>query len=114
MAVYTKIGLDEINLIEKNFSIGKILNYSGIKKGIENTNYLIKSKKRKFILTIFEKRVNSRDLPFFMKLMSGLAKSKINCPKPLLMIKLRAFQHLDVCQHLQSINSYIFQIDYEI
>ena len=64
MAVYTKIGLDEINLIEKNFSIGKILNYSGIKKGIENTNYLIKSKKRKFILTIFEKRVNSRDLPF--------------------------------------------------
>ena len=82
MAVYTKIGLDEINLIEKNFSIGKILNYSGIKKGIENTNYLIKSKKRKFILTIFEKRVNSRDLPFFMKLMSGLAKSKIKCPKP--------------------------------
>ena len=49
MAVFTKIGLDEINLIEKNFSIGKILNYSGIKKGIENTNYLIKSKKRKFI-----------------------------------------------------------------
>ena len=44
MAVYTKIGLDEINLIEKNFSIGKILNYSGIEKGIENTNYLIKSK----------------------------------------------------------------------
>ena len=82
MAVFTKIGLDEINLIEKNFSIGKILNYSGIKKGIENTNYLIKSKKRKFILTIFEKRVNSRDLPFFMKLMSGLAKSKIKCPKP--------------------------------
>ena len=82
MAVYTKIGLDEVNLIEKNFRIGKILNFSGIKKGIENTNYLIKSKKRKFILTIFEKRVNSRDLPFFMKLMSGLAKSKIKCPKP--------------------------------
>ena len=55
MAVYTKIGLDEISLIEKNFSIGKISNCSGIKKGIENTNYLIKSKKRKFILTIFEK-----------------------------------------------------------
>ena len=82
MAVYTKIGLDEINLIKKNFSIGKILNYSGIKKGIENTNYLIKCKKKKYILTIFEKRVNSRDLPFFMKLMSGLAKSKIKCPEP--------------------------------
>ena len=77
MAVYTKIGLDEINLIEKIFCIGKILNYSGIKKGIENSNYLIKSKKRKFILTIFEKRVDSTDLPFFMKLMSGLRSSNL-------------------------------------
>ena len=52
MAVFTKIGLDEINLIEKNFSIGKILNYSGIKKGIENTNYLIKSKKRNIVAAV--------------------------------------------------------------
>ena len=66
MAVYTKIGLDEINLIEKNFSIGKILNYSGIKKGIENTNYLIKSKKRKFILTIFEKRELTQQIYLFL------------------------------------------------
>ena len=83
MAVYTKIGLDEISLIEKTFNIGKIINFRGIKKGIENTNYLIKTKNRKFILTIFEKRVNSKDLPFFMKLMSGLAKSKIKCPEPI-------------------------------
>ena len=83
MAVYTKIGLDEISLIEKTFNIGKIINFRGIKKGIENTNYLIKSNNRKFILTIFEKRVNSKDLPFFMKLMSGLAKSKIKCPEPI-------------------------------
>ena len=82
MAVYTKINQTEIKIIEKKFSIGKILSFSGIKKGIENTNYLIKSKKGKYILTIFEKRVNTKDLPFFMKLMYGLSKLKIKCPEP--------------------------------
>ena len=71
MAVYTKINQTEIRIIENKFNIGKILSFSGIKKGIENTNYLIKTKKKKYILTIFEKRVDSKDLPFFMKLMYG-------------------------------------------
>tara|TARA_B100000029_G_scaffold101429_1_gene91712 strand:- start:2263 stop:3228 length:966 start_codon:yes stop_codon:yes gene_type:complete len=83
VAVYTKITLRDINLIEKYFNIGKINSFIGIKKGIENTNYLIKTKHKKYILTIFEKRVHSKDLPFFMKLMSGLAKNKIKCPKPI-------------------------------
>jgi len=83
MAVYTKINKTEIEIIENKFNIGKILNFSGIKKGIENTNYLIKTKKKKFILTIFEKRVHSKDLPFFMKLMYGLSKLNIKCPEPL-------------------------------
>ncbi len=82
MAVYTKINQTEIQIIENKFNIGKILNFSGIKKGIENTNYLIKSKKGKYILTIFEKRVDAKDLPFFMKLMYGLSKLKIKCPEP--------------------------------
>ena len=82
MAVYTKIYQNEIQIIEKKFNLGKILSFSGIKKGIENTNYLIKTKRKKYILTIFEKRVDSKDLPFFMKLMYGLSKLKIKCPEP--------------------------------
>ena len=82
MAVYTKINQKEIRIIENKFNIGKILSFSGIKKGIENTNYLIKTKRKKYILTIFEKRVDSNDLPFFMKLMYGLSKLKIKCPEP--------------------------------
>ena len=77
MAVYTRINESDLNLIEKNFNIGKIVSFSGIKKGIENTNYLIKTNKKKIILTIFEKRVQKRDLPFFMNLMFGLSKKKI-------------------------------------
>ena len=63
MAVYTKINRRELKYIENNFNIGKIRSFSGIKKGIENTNYLIRTNK-KIILTIFEKRVQKKDLLF--------------------------------------------------
>ena len=82
MAVYTKISKKNISYINKKFDIEKILNFKGIKQGIENTNYLLKSKNNKFILTIFERRVSKKEIPFFMNLMDELHKSKINCPKP--------------------------------
>tara|TARA_B100001175_G_scaffold275863_1_gene250998 strand:- start:2045 stop:3010 length:966 start_codon:yes stop_codon:yes gene_type:complete len=83
MAVYTKINKEDILFINKKFDIEKIISFKGIKKGIENTNYLLKSRNKKFILTIFEKRVSNKEIPFFMELMDELNKFKINCPKPL-------------------------------
>ena len=82
MAVYTKINKKDISYINKKFEIDKIISFKGIKQGIENTNYLLRSKNKKFILTIFEKRVSQKEIPFFMKLMDRLNNSKINCPKP--------------------------------
>ena len=82
MAIYTKIFAKDIQLIEKKYNLGKIIHFKGIKKGIENTNYLLKTKNKRFILTLFEKRVQKKDLPFFMNLMDKLSKYKINCPKP--------------------------------
>ena len=43
MAIYTKISSKDILLIEKNYNLGKIIHFKGIKKGIENTNYLLKT-----------------------------------------------------------------------
>jgi len=82
MAVYTKISRNDIISIDQKFNLGKIISFKGIKKGIENTNYLIRTKNNKYILTIFEKRVQKKDLPFFMSLMDKLNNHKINCPKP--------------------------------
>ena len=82
MAVYTKINKKDISSINREFKIEKIISFKGIKQGIENTNYLLKSKSKKFILTIFEKRVSQKEIPFFMKLMDQLNDSKIDCPKP--------------------------------
>ena len=83
MAVYTKINNKDILVLSKNYNIDKIIKFEGIKKGIENTNYLLKTNKKKLILTIFEKRVQKKDLPFFMSLMEKLNEKKIICPKPL-------------------------------
>ena len=47
MAIYTKISKSDVISIEKKFNLGKIISFKGIKKGIENTNYLIRTKKNK-------------------------------------------------------------------
>ena len=83
MAVYTKINKKDLLIINKKFKVKKFISFKGIKQGIENTNYLLRSKNEKFILTIFEKRVSKKEIPFFMKLMDQLNNSNINCPKPL-------------------------------
>jgi len=81
MAVYTKISKRDVSSLVNDYQINEVKKFQGIKKGIENTNYLLKTKKNKFILTIFEKRVQKKDLPFFMNLMEELNKKKIACPK---------------------------------
>ena len=83
MAVYTKINNKDVLFLSQQFNLGKIIRFKGIKQGIENTNYLLKTNNTNYILTIFEKRVQKKDLPFFMKLMDKLNQKKINCPKPL-------------------------------
>ena len=74
MAVYTKLDKEEIKNILSNYKLGKLKKFEGIKEGIENTNYSIETEKGKYILTIYEKRVNKNDLPFFSKLMLELSK----------------------------------------
>ena len=73
MAIYTKISSNDIKSIEKNYNLGKIVSFKGIKKGIENTNYLLKTKDKKFILTLFEKRVQKKRFTFFYEF-NGKAK----------------------------------------
>jgi len=83
MAVYTKISKDKLNDFLKNYEIGKITKFFGIKEGIENTNYQVQTRKNKFILTIYEKRVDSKDLPFFIGLMTNLYNLNFKCPRPI-------------------------------
>ena len=83
MAIYTKLDTEKINNILSNYKLGNLKKFDGIKEGIENTNYFLETEKGKYILTIYEKRVNKDDLPFFSKLMQELSKKKFICPKPI-------------------------------
>mgnify|MGYP001455538881 FL=1 len=84
MAVYTKLNQNDIEDILSNYTLGKLESFEGIKEGIENTNYFLLINKKKFILTIYEKRVKPKDLPFFSDLMSSLNKANFKCPAPIL------------------------------
>ena len=84
MAVYTKLSKNEINNFFLKYNLGKLLNYKEIKEGIENTNYFIETENGKFILTLYEKRVNEKDLPFFIGLMKNLFDKDFPSPQPII------------------------------
>jgi len=84
MAVYTKLNKNEIEEIVSLYKLKNLESFAPIEEGIENTNYIIIANKKKYILTIFEKRVKEQDLPFFCELISLLNKSGFKCPLPLL------------------------------
>ena len=83
MAVYTKLEHQEVRQFLEQYNINNFKDYKGITEGVENTNYLIKTSEQDYILTIYEKRVNENDLPFFIKLLSYLSENKFPCPKPI-------------------------------
>ena len=66
-----------------NYNLGRLDAFEGIEEGIENTNYFLSVNNKKFILTIYEKRVKSNDLPFFSNLMTLLNKANFKCPIPI-------------------------------
>ena len=83
MAVYTKLNKENIEGILSNYSIGNLKEFKGIEDGIENTNYFLLVDSKKYILTIYEKRVKKEDLPFFSSLMTKLDKADFKCPAPI-------------------------------
>jgi len=82
MAVYTEIADDELACFIASYDIGSVLSLKGIAEGVENSNYLLVTETGPHILTLYEKRVDPNDLPFFIGLMEHLAKRGIICPQP--------------------------------
>ncbi|HEY2757433.1 MAG TPA: homoserine kinase [Pseudolabrys sp.] len=82
MAVYTDVTADDLTRFLAGYDIGELLSYKGIAEGVENSNFLVHTSTGNFILTLYEKRVAEKDLPFFIALMEHLAARGINCPQP--------------------------------
>ena len=82
MAVYTDINEDELKAFLGQYDAGNLLSYKGIAEGVENSNFLLHTDKAPYILTLYEKRVDPGDLPFFLGLMQHLADHGLSCPLP--------------------------------
>ena len=83
MAVYTHVSSEDLSLFLKDYEIGELKEFEGISEGVENTNYKLKTEKNFFILTIYEDRVEKKDIPFFLEYMFYLSSNGIKCPLPL-------------------------------
>jgi homoserine kinase type II len=82
MAVYTEVSDEALQAFLARYDLGETVSFKGIAEGVENTNFLLRTTKGQFILTLYEKRVDAADLPFFVGLMEHLAKRGVTCPQP--------------------------------
>ena len=80
MAVYTRVASEDIALFLQRYDVGTLVSAKGIAEGVENSNYLIETTQDRFILTLYEKRVNPDDLPFFMGLLDDLVRAGLPVP----------------------------------
>jgi len=80
MAVYTEIDDEELRGFVAEYDIGSATGLKGIAEGVENTNYLLQTDRGNYILTIYEKRVDPKDLPFFLGLLDHLSNRGVPCP----------------------------------
>ncbi|NHN85734.1 homoserine kinase [Acetobacter musti] len=86
MAVYTEVEDEALAAFLTEYDIGRLTAFRGIAEGVENSNFVLRTTQdetdRDFILTLYEKRVNPAELPWFLGLMRHLAMNGLNCPLP--------------------------------
>jgi len=83
MAVYTEVPDDALDAFVAQYDIGAVVSCKGIAEGVENSNFLLQTEAGTYILTLYEKRVDPDDLPFFLGLMEHLAARGLACPTPI-------------------------------
>ena len=84
MAVYTRINSEDMAALVAGFGVGELVSAKGIAEGVSNSNWLLETRGApdagRFILTVYEERTDTRDLPFFLNLLDHLAAA--GCPVP--------------------------------
>ncbi len=85
MAVYTHVSAETMARFLDDYDTGELISFKGIAEGVENSNFLVETRGggdgHRFILTLYEKRVDPGDLPFFMALLDHLAMRGCRVPR---------------------------------
>ncbi|MFY9288948.1 MAG: homoserine kinase [Alphaproteobacteria bacterium] len=94
MAVYTKVTSSDAEEFLQAYDLGTLESLTGIQQGVENTNYFLNTNKGRYVLTLYEKRVQTEDLPFFIGLMEHLAQKGLPCPLPIRGLDGKVLRHI--------------------
>ena len=82
MAVYTEVSDEALAAFLEGYGLGTAVAFRGIAEGVENSNFQLRTTTGDYILTLYEKRVDPVELPWFLGLMEHLAARGITCPQP--------------------------------
>ncbi|MXO96290.1 homoserine kinase [Erythrobacter aquimaris] len=80
MAVYTHLGAEDLAELIAHYNVGELISAKGIAEGVSNSNWLIETTGGRYILTMYERRIDTGELPFFLGLLDHLAER--DCPVP--------------------------------
>ncbi len=85
MAVYTHLGAEDLARLIAHYDVGDLVSAKGIAEGVSNSNWLVETtgsgaSGTRFILTLYERRIDYADLPYFLDLLDHLAAH--DCPVP--------------------------------
>ncbi|MFA7439669.1 MAG: homoserine kinase [Sphingomonadaceae bacterium] len=83
MAVYVEVSEDVLGGFLNQFDTGALVSSKGIVEGVSNSNFLVETTTDRFILTLYEHRIDPDDLPFFINLMEHLANKGLPVPRPI-------------------------------
>ncbi|WP_423601760.1 homoserine kinase [Sphingomonas sp. MS122] len=100
MAVYTQVSAEALAAFLARYDVGELVSAKGIAEGVENSNYLVETTRDRFILTLYEKRVDVGDLPYFMGLLDHLAAKGLPVPpaiKDLSGVEIQALEGRPAC-----------------
>ncbi len=82
MAVYTEVGDEALAAFLLEYDLGRLVAFRGIAEGVENSNFQLRTTAGDHILTLYERRVDPAELPWFLGLMEHLAARGLSCPLP--------------------------------
>ncbi len=82
MAVYTDVSDEALRAFLTDYPLGELVAFRGIAEGVENSNFSIKTTTGDYILTLYERRVDPAELPWFLGLMEHLVRHGLDCPAP--------------------------------
>lgn len=81
MAIYTHLGAEDLAVLIAEYDVGALVSAKGIAEGVSNSNWMIETTRGRFILTMYEERVDTRYLPFYLGLLDHLAGKGTPVPR---------------------------------